>query len=90
MNTNKKDIKISDDLLHIEYRVELADRLKDSSHLLDVHMDSIKDAIEKVQRHDTVDQDFVSNLRRDLNMLSVHALTCSYVILNFLEDLEDM
>jgi|TARA_X000001388_G_scaffold71993_1_gene62246 hypothetical protein len=90
MAKRKKDIKISDDLLHIEQRVELADRLKDSWHLLDVHMDSIKDAIEKVQRHDTVDLDFVTSLRRELNMLSVHALICSYVTLNFLEDLEDM
>tara|TARA_R100001460_G_C3494122_1_gene169674 strand:- start:213 stop:482 length:270 start_codon:yes stop_codon:yes gene_type:complete len=89
MNTNKNN-KISDDFLYIEQRVELADRLKDSSHLLDVHMDSIKDAIGKVQRCDIVDQDFVTSLRRELNMLSVHALTCSYVILNFLEDLEDM
>ena len=89
MNTNKNN-KISDDFLYIEQRVELADRFKDSSHLLYVHMDSIKDAIEKVQRCDIVDQDFVTTLRRDLNMLSVHALTCSYVILKFLEDMEDM
>ena len=89
MAERKKDIKISDDLLSTEQRLELADRLKDSSHLLDVHMDSIKDAIEKV-RCDVVDHDFVTNLLREFNMLSVHALICSYVTLNFLEDLEDM
>ena len=38
MAERKKDIKISDDLLSTEQRLELADRLKDSSHLSLIHI----------------------------------------------------
>ena len=78
-----KEKKIFDDLLHIEKRVELADRLKDCWHLLDVYMDSIKDIIEKAERHDAYDLNFVISLRDEFKMLALHAQTCSSVTSKF-------
>ena len=86
MNKRKKDIKISDDLLYMDERVELADTLVNSWRLLDMHAESVKAMIEKIERLDVIDLDYVLDLYTEFRRLRMHAMTCTSLTENFLEN----
>ena len=83
--TNRNN-KVSDTILHIDERMELADTLVRSWRLLDIYAESVKDMMEKVERHDVVDLDFVLDLYREFRRFRMHAMTCTSLTQNFLKN----